>query len=92
MSYQNALQLHKFVNSILIECNSEHSRVLKNVVCTSRQLNFEIIRDNNVKIGMNTTGNKFYHINKQISLSNLDLKFVHFKRLMKFQFLKNGNT
>ena len=92
MFYQNALQLHKVVNEIYDECTSKHARVLSNTVCTGRQLTFEIIRNNNVKIGMNTSLNKFYHINKQISLNNINLGFVHFKKLMKYQFLKNGNT
>ena len=39
---------------------------------------------------MNTTGNKLYHINKQIGFDALNLKSVHFKKLKKIQFLKNG--
>ena len=41
---------------------------------------------------MNTTGNKLYHINNLIGLDKLNLGFVHFKKLMKIQFLKNGKT
>ena len=89
MLYQNALQLHKVVNNIFIKCTSEHAKVLLNIVCTSRQVTFEIIQDNNVKIGMNITLKKFYPINKLISLNNLN--FVHFKKSMKFQFLKKCN-
>ena len=44
------------------------------------------------KIGMNSALNKFYHINKEISLDSLNLAFVHFKKLMKFQYLKYGKT
>ena len=40
-------------------------------VFTQRQINFEIIRVNNNKIGMNTLANKFYHINKLIGLDKL---------------------
>ena len=37
--------------------------------------------------------NRFYHISKQVGLVDLlNLKFAHFKKLMKIQFLKNGNT
>ena len=66
--------------------------VLEQIVCGGRQLRFEIIRVLNGKIGMNTTANKFYHISKQISLDQLNLKYVHFKKLAKIQFLKNGKT
>ena len=41
---------------------------------------------------MNTTANKLYYINKQIGLQALSLGFVHFKKLMKIQFLKYGKT
>ena len=37
---------------------------------------------------MNTTVNKLYHLNKQIGLEVINLGFVHFKKLMKIQFLK----
>ena len=38
------------------------------------------------------TVNKLYPISKLIGLDALSLKFVHFKKLMKTQFLKNGKT
>ena len=57
-----------------------------------RQLKFEIFRDFRGKIGMNTTANKFYHISKLIGLDSLNLKFVHFKKIAKIQFLKYGKT
>ena len=41
---------------------------------------------------MNTQANKFYHINKLIGLDKLNMSFVHYKKLMKIQFLKNGKT
>ena len=41
---------------------------------------------------MNMAANRFYHISKQVGLDLLNLKFAHFKKLMKIQFLKNGNT
>ena len=91
-SYQTAISLHKVLNSLDQECSSEHVRILNNMVCTRRQLRFEIIKDNRFKIGMNSVLNKFYHINKEISLDSLNLAFVHFKKLMKFQYLKYGKT
>ena len=70
----------------------ESITVLYNMTCTQRQTNFEILRDNNGKIGMNTTSNKFYCLSGKISLLSLNYGFVHFKKLMKIQFLKNGKT
>ena len=44
------------------------------------------------KIGMNTLSKKFYHVSRMIGLDLLNLSFVHFKKIMKIQFLKNGKT
>ena len=62
------------------------------MVCTSRQLKFELIKDYNTKIGLNIFANKFYPLNGLISLDCLNLEFVHFKKIMKIQFLKYGKT
>ena len=86
MSYQTSLQLYKTTNEIYEHCTSEHVTLLDNIVCTGRQLKFEIIRSNRSKIGMNTISNKFYHISKLITLSSLNLNFIHFKKVMKIQF------
>ena len=92
MSYQMSLHLYKSINEIYEYCTTEHVKLLDNIVCTGRQLNFEIIRSNRGKIGMNSISNKFHHISKLISLNSLNLNFVHFKKVMKIQFLKNGKT
>ena len=60
--------------------------VLNQMVTTTRQSNFEILRDNNVKIGMNTTSNKFYCLSGKVNLLFLNLSYVHFKKVMKVQF------
>ena len=91
-SYQLSLQLHKTLTELYETCTTEHASLLNNIVCASRQLNFEIIRNNRSKIGMNMISNKFYHISKMISLSNFNKTFVHYKKIMKIQFLKNGKT
>ena len=83
---------NKILNQLDNYCSTEHVRVLSRVVCMRRQLTFEILRDNSYKIGMNSTVNKLYHINKQISLDSLNKNFVHYKKIMKFQFLKYGKT
>ena len=90
-SYQIALKLHKLMSD-LDDISFEQYTVLDGIVCSRRQLTFETYRNNRNKIGMKTTINKLYHISKLISLDTLNLKFVHFKKLMKIQFLKNGKT
>ena len=90
MLYQSALNLHKILNQDLI--SFEIVTVLNQIISTRRQTTFEIIRDNDGKIGMNTTANKFYCLNDKISLLVLNYSFVHYKKLMKIQFLKNGRT
>ena len=90
MLYQSALHLHKFLNQEVL--SFESVTVLHNMTCTRRQTTFEILRNNNGKIGMNTTSNKFYCLSGKISLLVLNHEFVHFKKLMKVQFLKYGNN
>ena len=53
MSYQSSLQLHKSLTKLYESCTTEHATLLNNIVFTGRQLNFEIIRYNRSKIGMN---------------------------------------
>ena len=55
------------------------------------ETNTQILRNFNVKIGMNTTENKLYHLNNVVGLNMLNNTFVHFKKLAKIQFLKYGN-
>ena len=90
--YQSSLKLHKTVNENLEDLTFEQITVLNQMICTSRQVNFQVCRSNCFKIGMNTTANKFYALNNQIGLSMLNLSFVHFKKLAKIQFLKYGKT
>ena len=90
MLFLASLNLYKILNQDLISL--EIVTVLNQVICTGRQTSFEIIRDNNCKIGMNTTANKLYCISGKISLLALNFTFVHYKKLMKIQFLKYGKT
>ena len=92
MSYHMSLHLYKTLAELNDYCTTELARLLVNIVCTRRQISFEIIKTNHSKIGMNSISNKFYHISKLISLNNLNLTFVHFKKIMKIQFTKNGRT
>ena len=92
MKYQIALSLHKLLNEHSAEINFDQVMVMDQVICTSRQLRFQIMRKMNHKIGMNIPANKFYHINNEISFLMLNLTFVHYKKLCKFQYLKYGKT
>ena len=92
MLYQIALRLHKLVNDHSNVLSFEHVTVMDQIICTRRQIKFQILRKFNHKIGLNTTANKFYHLNNLISLDSLNLNFVHYKKIMKIQFLKNGRT
>ena len=90
MLYQISLKLHRVVNDTESHISTETISVFDQVICTRRQLYFETFRNNIYKIGLNTTGSKFYHVNKLIGLDKLNLGYVHFKKIMKIQFLKYG--
>ena len=92
MLYKASLELHKVFNPNDPAIKTETVLVFEQIICTRRQLTFEIYINNAYKIGMNTAPYKFFHINKLIGLEKLNLTFVHYKKLMKFQFLKNGKT
>ena len=90
--YQSSLKLFKTLNDNVEDLTFEQITVLDQIRCGTRQLNFEIECNNNYKIGMNTTANKFFSLSKTIGLGMIHLKFVHFKKLAKIQFLKYGRT
>ena len=90
--YQSSLKSFKTLNDNLEDLTFEQITVFDQMRCTTRQLNFEIECNNNYKIGMNTTANKFFSLSKMISLGMIHLTFVHFKKLAKIQFLKYGSS
>ena len=92
MFYQISLKLHKIFNEPDLVLRTETLRVFEQSVCFRRQIVFETFRTNNSKIGLKTAANKFYHVNKLIGLDKLNHNIVHFKKLMKIQFLKYGKT
>ena len=92
MFYQLALSLHKFYNIDELGLNFETVTLIDQMIFTSRQTNFQVLRNNKRIIGRNTTANKFYHLNNKIGLDRLNLNFVHYKKLAKIQFLKYGKT
>ena len=78
MVYQMALKLHKLLNENTDDLDFEQITVIDQLVCTKRQLNFELLQNFRSKIGSNTTANKLYPLSKVISLSVLGLDYVHF--------------
>ena len=90
INYHAAINLYKLLDfdTIMFEIVT----ILNQISTTTRQLNFEIFRDNRKKIGMNTTANKLYCLSGKVGLLALNLKFLQYKKLMKFQFLKYGKT
>ena len=91
MLYQISLNLHKILNSDG-PMTTELVTVLDQIICGRRQLRFEIYRNFQGKIGMNTTANKLFFISNLITLDSLNLSFVHYKKIVKIQFLKYGKT
>ena len=92
MYYQISLKLHKLINEHDNVLSFEHVTVMDQIICTRRQLKFQVFKNNTSKIGMNTTANKLFHVNNLIGLDMLNLSYVHFKKMSKIQFLKNGST
>ena len=80
MLYQLSLSLHKFYNVGELGLTFETVTLIDQMILTSRQINFQILRNNRRKIGLNTTSNKFYHLNNLIGLDRLNLNFVHYKK------------
>ena len=81
MLYQIALGLYKIVNENVESPSKSFVKLNDQIVCT-----------NNGKIGMNCSVNKLYHLSKLIVLDKLNWSYPLFKKHMKIQFLKFGNT
>ena len=92
MLYQQAILLHKIINHKNFPSCFEHITVIEQVVCTRRQLRLKFFKNNKLKIGLNMTANKFFNISDQVGMDLLNLSFVHYKKIMKIQFLKYGKT
>jgi hypothetical protein len=80
--YQMALRLHKLVNENLIDLSFEQITVMDQMICSRRQISFEIHRNNTGKIGMNTTANKLYPLSHLIGLNMLNLGYIYYKTLI----------
>ena len=92
MLYQVALSLFKIVNENQVPPSATFVKLMNQVVCTSRQVMFELHRTNQSKIGMNCNVNKLYHVSKLIVLDKLNWSYPRYKKHMKLQFLNFGNT
>ena len=92
MLYQLALNLHKTLNFNELDPSFETITVLDQLVCSRRQTLFQTFKNCNGKIGLNTTANKFFHLNNAIGLVHLNLDYLRFKKVVKSQFLKYGKT
>ena len=66
MSYQLALNLHRTLNFEAFEPDHETITILDQIICTRRQRNFQMIRNCNSKIGLNTTANKFQVVRRWV--------------------------
>jgi hypothetical protein len=80
MYYQMALNLFKIVNNSDHELSFESLTVFDQVICTRRQIKFQIQRNFTSKIGLNTITNKLYHLNNLIGLDLLNLTLDHLKK------------
>ena len=92
MMYQLSLNAYNTINENLESPSTELVRLLDQVICSRRQTLFEVFRNNRFKIGMSSNVNKFYHIGRQIVLDKFAWSYPRFKKHMKLQFLKFGNT
>ena len=86
MYNQMSLKLHKLLNEHGNQLSFEHVTLMDQIVCTGRQLIFQILRKFITKIGLNTTENKLYPLNNMISLDRLNMNYVHYKKLAKIFF------
>ena len=76
--YQQFIWLYRILNFDGPEPSFETITVLDQLICTTRQLNFQIIKNNHRKIGLNTTANKLYHLNNSIGLVLFNLTLQNF--------------
>ena len=84
--YQMFLKLHKLLNEHENSLSFEHVTLLDQILCIGRQIKFQILRNFNSKIGLNTTVNKLYPLSNLFGLDMLNTTVVHLKKLEKFQF------
>ena len=88
MLYLISFSLHKILNTDDFPSIFELLTVTDQIICTGRQLRFQIFRNHNSKIGM--TANKLSCITNEIGFEMQNLLYEHYKKLVKIQFLEYG--
>ena len=81
MQYQIALKLHKLINDHNNVLSFEHVTVMDQIISTSWQINFQILRNCNSKMGMNTTANKLYHLHNQIGRKHVKFELCPLQKI-----------
>ncbi len=83
--YKISLLLYKTFNSVVQ--GKDWQDFTDQIICTRRQLTFEIMRSYNYKIGLNILANRFHCINGKDQLDLLNLPYPSFKYKMRNVFL-----
>ena len=83
--YKLSLLLHKLQNNHFPVNEWVHLNF--NQILTTRQHNFEISRDYNLRVGLNAIANRLKSINGQIPLTWLNQSYVQYKLECKKKFL-----
>ena len=84
MDYKLALQLYRVVNNQVPVPDWVHLNLYN--IQTRRQTTFATLKNNRLKVGMNTISNRFYHLNGKINLDWLNLSYDTFKIKCKNKF------
>ena len=71
-----SIKLHKLINEHESDLSFEHVTLMDQIVCTRRQINFDIFKNCNGKIGLNATANNLYPLSNMIGLINDTLDLV----------------
>ena len=79
--FKISIQLHKIFNSH--EQTADWLLFTNQIISSGRQQQFDILRLNNYKIGLNILANKLYYLKSQINLDLLNLSLPAFKKEMK---------
>ena len=85
MDYKLALQLYRVVNNQVPVPDWVHLNLYN--IQTRRQTTFATLKNNRLKVGMNTISNRFYHLNGKINLDWLNLSYDTYKIKCKNKFL-----
>ena len=85
MKYNLGIQLYKLYNTR--EHSLEWLHLNQNQILTSRQINFEILKSNSLRVGLNALANRLANINGKIKLTWLNLSYVSFKLKCKELFI-----